>query len=354
MNRPLFDAYPQLADTLPITELATLPTPLLDAGTLADDHKLALWLKQDAATGETYGGNKVRKLEFLLADALEQRCTDVITYGAAGSNHALATSIYARQYGLRCHAILSHQPASPKVAKTLRYHLNIGTQMIPADGFPAMQAAAKAAQQRIQAEGGSGYEIPFGGSSATGTVGFVNAAFELKAQIDDGLLPAPDLIYVACGTSGSATGLSLGLRLAGLQTKVVAVQVTPDFLSNADAHAKLFEETNRLLHTLDPAIPLLDDPLQNIIHRHDQFGSGYAEATEQGDAAVAKIKNVLGLQLETTYTGKALAALMDDVAKGAIDGQNVVFWNTYNAQPYPDPRSDDNDIPEELQRYLSE
>ena len=171
LYRPLFDRYPGLRDKLPLIELATLPTPIQAPQQLAREIGVdSLLLKRDDLSAQLYGGNKVRKLEFLLADALAGDYGAVLTYGGAGSNHALATAIYAKQSGLDCHAILAREPATESVAKKLLYHLDLGTQLESADTMPAIRAAS----ERILASNGAVYEIPFGGSSWRGAAGFVN------------------------------------------------------------------------------------------------------------------------------------------------------------------------------------
>tara|TARA_B110000914_G_scaffold225591_1_gene246794 strand:+ start:1046 stop:2098 length:1053 start_codon:yes stop_codon:yes gene_type:complete len=346
--RPIFRAYPGLADTLPIVPLAELPTPLNRLPRFSEQLNADIWIKHDELTGELYGGNKVRKLEFLLADALEQGCTDVITYGAAGSNHALASSIYAQQHGLRCHVVITDQPDSPKVGKTLRYHLQLGTHLVHAGNYPEVLATAAEITQKLETDGRRVYDIPFGGSSALGTIGFVNAALELAEQIVAGDMPEPDRIYLACGTSGSVTGLSLGLRLAGIGSQIIATQVTPPAISGPAAHCRLFNDTNLLLHTLDNAIPLLKEPRSNVMHRDDEFGAGYAHETASAADAVQLIARLEDVHLETTYTGKALAALVKDSETGT-----TLFWNTYNAQPYKEAGSQASAaLPPELQKYI--
>jgi len=348
--RALFERYPELTETLPCLPLANLPTPVNKLQSFSADIGGDIWLKHDECTGAIYGGNKVRKLEFLLADALEQNYTDVVTYGAAGSNHALATAIYAHEHKLRCHVVLTPQPPSPKVAKTLLYHLNIDTQLLPVPDYPSAVTAAAQLRTETKAAGRTLYEIPFGGSSPVGTIGFVNAALELAEQIAAGL-PEPERIYLACGTSGSVSGLSLGLRLAGLSTQVIATQVTPPVMSGPAAHERLFHETNALLHALAPSIPVFVDPGHNVEHRSNQFGAGYAHATIAAEHAVERIKKTERIELETTYTGKALASLINDLEAGRRG--TVMFWNTYNAQPYQcADTARGAELPELLQPYL--
>jgi len=350
--RPLYTRFPALAETLPVHEFANLPTPVRELPNLQKYLGCGpLWLKHDDRSARYYGGNKIRKLEFLFADAEEQEFEDILTFGAVGSNHALATSIYAREFGFNWHVILSDQPPSEKVATTLRHHQRLGSDVIAASGYAEMMKAAKQVAQKAANNGRKVYQIPFGGSSPLGTIGFVNAAFELEEQIGAGLLPEPDAIYLACGTSGSATGLSLGLRLAGLKTKVVAVQVTPEFLSGPDAHVTLFNDTLSLLRALDSSIPELSDPLLNIEHRGDQFGDGYAVPTAQCTSVVKLIKRIEGVELETTYTGKALAALVTDTT--AEPDVTRLFWNTYNSRKLPATADKAaKALPPSLQHYL--
>jgi len=350
--RALYKQFPGLADTLPVHEFANLPTPVRTLPNLREQLKCGeLWLKQDDRSSQLYGGNKVRKLEFLLADAEEQEFEDILTFGAAGSNHALATALYAKEFGFNWHVVLSDQPKSDKVTNTLRQHLRLGSDIIAADGYPEMMRAAQRTRERAADNGRKTYQIPFGGSSTIGTIGFVNAAFELKEQIESGLLPEPEFIYLACGTSGSATGLSLGLQLAGLSTRVIAVEVTPEFLSGPDAHIKLFKNTMALLKALDPDIPTIKDPLANIEHRYDQFGDGYAMPTEECEAAVKLIKKTEGVVLETTYTGKAFAAMLADIAGRSKTSR--LFWNTYNSRQLPDAGNQNPaSLPDALQKYF--
>jgi len=350
-------AFPTLRNTLHRVELADLPTPLEPAKKLAAVLGLdRLQIKRDDQTGLVYGGNKVRKLEYLFGDALHRECDSVITFGAAGSNHALATAIYATRLGLNCHVVMTEQTGTPYVDRTLRYHATLGTHLVLAQGYAQLIEIA----DRMTADHPTGanrmYRIPLGGSSPLGTVGFVNAALELSAQYSDkGGDKEPDVIYVACGTMGTVAGLALGLRLAGLKTRVEAVRVVPESVMMLSGIENLFIETNRELQSIDPSIPIYTDPLINVAVRNEFFGTGYAEATPECLEAVSLIHDTESVTLETTYTGKALAALIHDARSGQLSGQSVIFWNTYNARPYPPAVNDETggSLPDWAQRYLS-
>lgn len=346
--------YPKLLLNLPFLTLTELPTPLDRAEDLADELGLdTLWIKRDDLSAQAYGGNKVRKLEYFLADAQARDCDAVLTFGAVGSNHVLATSIFAKQLGMTCYGVLTEQPITPYVADTLRYHVALGTKLVPAAGFEGSSAEADAIEAAHPTGADKLYRITWGGSSWRGSVGFVNAAFELADQLKHA--EAPDKIYVACGTMGSAVGLAIGLRLAQLPTEVIAVKVVPDPVTTDANLRKLFETTIGKLHSIDDEIALLDEPLANLTLRTEYLGDGYAMPTPECREAVELIARTEGLKLETTYSGKALAALIDDARSGRLEGQQVAFWNTYNSRPYPQEVAsvDTGALPPALQPYLA-
>jgi 1-aminocyclopropane-1-carboxylate deaminase/D-cysteine desulfhydrase-like pyridoxal-dependent ACC family enzyme len=348
--------FPRLAARLPRLSLGAWPTPLATVPSLAGAVGCpALLVKDDSLAAPGYGGNKVRKLEHLLADARARGCDAVVTFGAVGSNHVLATALHASALGLHCHAVLTDQPPSPRVADTLRWHALLGTTLHTAEGLAGSRATATAIRAAHPGGPDAIAEIPWGGSSPLGAIGFVAAGLELAAQLAmDGQRP-PQAIYLPLGTMGTVAGLALGLRLAGLTTtRIVAVQVVPPVVASRDGLAVLVTAANALMTQLDPAVPLLDDPLASIDHRTDCFGGGYAVATPAAARAVALAAEA-GLALETTYSGKALAALIADAPRLDPSRGPVIFWVTCNRQPKPAGLADVDTraIPTALRRYLA-
>ncbi len=192
-----------------------------------------------------------------------------------------------------------------------------------------------------------------GGSSWLGAVGFVNAGLELAAQVAGGAIKTPDFLYVANGTMGTAAGLALGLALGGLHTEVQAIRVTDDFVANRAAMRRLIDKTAALMHRSDPAVPA--DLAERVRYRFrdEFFAGGYAKSNPETDLAVSKAGE-LGLTLEPTYTGKAMAALIHDHEHGLTRSGSVLFWNTYNSQPLPANAAVPGDVsalPEEFLRY---
>jgi D-cysteine desulfhydrase len=241
------------------------------------------------------------------------------------------------------------------VADTLRWHALLGTTLHTAAGLAGSRAVADSVRAAHPNGPDAIAEIPWGGSSPLGAIGFVAAGLELAAQLAaDGQRP-PQAIYLPLGTMGTVAGLALGLRLAGLTTtRVVGVQVVPPVVASREGLAALVTKTSALMAKLDPAVPALDEPLANIDYRTDCFGDGYAVPTPAATRAVALAADA-GLALETTYSGKALAALIADAPHLDPSRGPVVFWVTCNGQPKPpgladvDPAS----IPPVLRRYLT-
>jgi 1-aminocyclopropane-1-carboxylate deaminase/D-cysteine desulfhydrase-like pyridoxal-dependent ACC family enzyme len=346
---PLFEQYPLLKERLPYSSLGELPTPVQKlektGAKLGVNH---LYIKRDDLSGRLYGGNKVRKLEFLLGDALQKGARGVMSFGGAGSNHALATAIYARQVGLKSISMLMHQPYTRYVRSNLlmshyagaELHL-CGSELDSVTNMPLVRLATmyQLMRQRLK-NGYSPIMIPPGGSSPVGVIGFVNAALELKKQIMNGEMPEPDYIYVASGTMGTAIGLTIGLKMAGLKSRLVSVRVTSEQFVNIQRMLWLIDKVGSLLQSLDDSVPGLNITGEDIDIRHDYFGEKYALFTQEGMTAVSLIKDLEEIKLDGTYTGKTMAAIIFDAKNGRLRDKTVLFWNTLNSRDFSDCISD--------------
>lgn len=360
---PLFLDYPGLEKGLPYVALGRFPTPVEALEPLGRELGVGrLAIKRDDLSGAAYGGNKVRKLEFLLGAARRAGAREVVTVGFAGSNHALATALYARALGLRCTALLLPQVGAQYVRRNLlagrgagaalRHYRNLATLMIGGWG--------EFLRGRWR-DGVWPYYIPPGGSCPLGVAGYVNAALELRDQIAAGETEAPDRIYVPLGSMGTAAGLALGLKAAGLGSQVVAVRVIEERLASGKGMAALLRQTGALLHKLDPAFPRADLPgpafsAGALVIRNDYFGAGYARFTEAGVRAAELMRARAGLPLNGAYSAKAFAALLGDAARGELKGKAVLFWNTYNSRDLDALIAgvDYHALPPALQRYFEE
>jgi 1-aminocyclopropane-1-carboxylate deaminase/D-cysteine desulfhydrase-like pyridoxal-dependent ACC family enzyme len=362
---PLFEQYPLLREKLAYVPLCEFPTPVQKLERLGAELGISqLYIKRDDLSGNVYGGNKPRKLEFLLGNALHSKAKEVITFGGAGSNHALATAIYARHVGLKSISMLMPQPNAQYVRKNLlmshycgaELHL-CGAELESLRNMPLVYTATayQLLRHRLK-KGRLPYFISPGGSSPLGVTGFVNAALELKKQVTDGEMPEPDYIYVACGTMGTAAGLTLGLRAANLNSRVVSVAVCGRRFANTRVMIHLVNKTNSLLHSLDTSFPRFEFPEKDVDIRHDYFGKRYALFTKKGMKAVSLMRKCEGIKLDGTYTGKTLAALIDDVKSRRVQGKAVLFWNTLNSRDFSDLISsiDYRSLPHDFHRYFEE
>lgn len=311
-------------DHFPRTNLAQLPTPIRCLGQLKG-HQLCrqLSMKADNLSGAVYGGNKIRKLEFLLGEALDEGRKSVITYGAAGSNHALATAVCCQAVGLRAISILAPQETSDHVRKNLLMGHAVGAELHLCNSFTEFpEKTQEIVTICTKRDGIAPAIIPAGGSNATGALGFVNAAFELAQQ------EMPNVIYLPMGTGGTLAGLLVGLKLAGLTARVEAIRVVDQsFRSTIHILDLCHQVCNKL--GIEPQVTKAD-----INIRDEFFGEDYGVPTPEGQAAVKQFKQEEDIALENTYTGKTVAALLHDLKTGQLQNKRVLYWNTLNSRNF--------------------
>lgn len=313
-------------DALPRETLGRWPTPVRAWPALLPSGGPVVYVKRDDQSGEEYGGNKVRKLEYLLSRARARGARRLLTAGYAGSNHALATVVYGRRLGFAVTALLLPQLNAPYVRENLCRGFRLGAELVHCRHTPALVLAGL---MRLR-QGGVAI-IPPGGSSPLGNVGYVRAGLELAGQIAAGDCPAPARVYVPLGSMGTAAGLAIGLAAAGLPSRVVAVRVTETRYASATALRRLIGKTQRFLRRRLAGWP---DVAPEVRVVDGFFGGQYAQVTPAAAAAVARAA-AAGLKLETTYSGKAMAALLAD-AEQEGGGETWLFWHTYNGRPAPD------------------
>lgn len=315
--------------------LGTYPTPVMrmpEAARIAGvPGGVELWCKRDDLTSSLYGGNKVRKLERLLAEAKAKGAARVVTVGAVGSHHVLATALYGLRAGLEVEAVLAPQPWTRHVEEVVRVGATLGFTPYPVRSFAAVPLRVA---RRLSARG-TAYFIPPGGSSVTGSLGYVDAAQELSDQINQGVLPRPTAIVVALGSGGTVAGLLVGLARAGMlgngpspPIEVVAVQVVDPPLASGPATLALALAIRRRLGDRlgRAAIATLSRNLRVV---SAQLGAGYGHPTP-GGARASELAALDGLSLDATYTAKAFAAALDD-ARGRPPGSVVLYWHTLAA-----------------------
>ncbi|MGQ9843221.1 MAG: 1-aminocyclopropane-1-carboxylate deaminase/D-cysteine desulfhydrase [Spirochaetota bacterium] len=350
MNQlPLYDVFPAL-QKLPRVALGNFPTPVQKLTSFGHAN---VWIKRDDMSSTLYGGNKVRKLEFTLAEAIVTGKKKVVTIGGIGTNHGLATAIFCRHVGLGCRLLLFWQPVTEYVIRNLllfvRYEAELQyykTMLKTGVMFYTKERFAHNA-----------YFLYAGGSSPLGTVGFVNAAFELKSQIEKGQLPEPDYIVCALGSAGTMAGLWLGIKLAGLKSTVVGVRVTdrslgPVPIANEKSVVSLIKKTYAVMNSITP-LPHIHITTPVILH--DYCGNGYGYPTGACLDAIETMKHNEHIQLEPTYTGKTFAAVCDMIQKKEYADKTILYWHTYNSIDLSDEvkKVDSSQLPKDLQSLIN-
>jgi D-cysteine desulfhydrase len=351
---PLLLAYPRLTQRVPWVSLGCWPTPVTEARHFAEQHGLArLYLKREDQTHPECGGNKVRGLEFTLAEAVGRGARSIVTIGAAGSHHVACTAWHARPLGLKTVVIVTQQPPAEYVRRNLLLGASLGVDYVPVNTATLLpKLAARLVGSRLSGEGRA-YYLPPGGTSPLACLGHVNAALELKQQIDAGIMPEPDYLYVALGSLGTAAGLAVGCRLAGLRTRLVGVVASYRWYCTAGRWARLARRTLRLMQGLDPSVPDISVHRRELSVVGTALGRGYAEPTEFSLRLAEEMQSAEGIELDGTYTAKALHGMMQFIARYGLHDRTHLFWHTYFPPPAITPDAERiAKLPAVLRRYL--
>lgn len=317
---PLFERFPVLSVLKPVA-LCDLPTPVEHLAGLASN----AWLKRDDLTRTDQGGNKPRKLEFVLADIRRRKAKRVITLGATGTNAGVATALMCHREGLRCEVITFPQPDTAVVRANHQAMLDAGARLRARHSLLGAALNWYLHPRRLDP---SSYFLYAGCSNPVATYAYINAALELAEQIGQGKLPKPAEIVVAAGSGATVAGLCVGAALALPGTRIHAVQVAPGKLGpfsvcHPDTINAMRRRAWKDLRRLEPALPA--SPADNLTWHDEYLGPGYGESTPAAASAM-KSGATAGLTLETTYSGKSFACFLDRLEQA--DG-DVLFWQTY-------------------------
>ncbi|HSJ59445.1 MAG TPA: pyridoxal-phosphate dependent enzyme [Anaerolineae bacterium] len=342
--RPLFDIFPTLRCHVPCLPLADLPTPLAPLPHLSAAAGAEIWVKRDGLSHPVYGGNKMRKFEFVFADAVRRGARAVITGGGLGSHHTLAAAVVARSLTMQPICAYYCQPVTGEVHANLRRTAALGVDAHFCGDYLGLAVSFAAQYVRwFLRTGRPPYFIYPGASGTLGILGYVNAALEIRDQVYAGEAPLPDAILVAAGSCGTFAGLLLGMRLAGLPVRVVGVRVTGEDVANRAKVARLASRAARYLRERDPSVPEVSFEAGEVELLNGYYGPGYAHPTPAAERAVELVHRTERLSLETTYTGKAMAALLDYAE--AHPGARLLFVDTFVEAPTL-PEGDYHDLPE--------
>jgi L-cysteate sulfo-lyase len=311
----------------PRVRIAHLPTPLEPMERLSKSlGGPRIWIKRDDCTGLSTGGNKTRKLEFLIADALQKNADVVITQGATQSNHARQTAAAAAKFGLECHILLEDRTGNNTADYTLNGNVLLdqlhGATISKRPGGADMNAEMGRLAEKFRESGKTPYVIPGGGSNPIGALGYVNAALELVAQANEKGLTISHLIH-ATGSAGTQAGLVTGLAALNAGIPVLGIGVRAP---KEQQEKSVFDLATRTAAHL--GLPDLIKREQ-VVANCDYVGSGYGLPTDGMREAISMLAKLEGILLDPVYSGKGMAGLIDLVRKGYFPSDtDIVFLHT--------------------------
>ena len=312
---------------LPRFPLAQLPTPLESLPRLSRElGGPQLLIKRDDQTGLALGGNKTRKLEFLVGDALAEGCDTLITVGAAQSNHCRQTAAAAAKAGLKCELILNGvQPEIPNGNLLLDRLLGANEHWIER---PQRAAKLKKLPEQLRAQGRKPYVIGVGGSNGVGATGYVVATLELMEQLRAGGQRVDHLLF---GTSsgGTQAGIELGARITGFTGRLHGLSIDNDDPEHREYEIEVAQIANECAAYIGSDVRLTKNDITVV---RGYMGEGYGVVGDFEREAIRLIARCEGIILNPVYAGRAFGALVDLIRKGVLKrGETVLFWHTGGA-----------------------
>ena len=304
-----------------------LPTPIEPLTNLTNHlNGPNIWIKRDDCTGMSTGGNKTRKLEFLMAEAQQQKADIVLTVGATQSNHARQTVAFAARMGIKSHILLEDRTGIDDInykqnGNVLLDHLH-GTTIEEHPADTDMDAAMETAANRLRSTGHNPYTIPGGGSNPIGALGYVNAATEIVAQANDLGVPFAHIVH-ATGSTGTQAGMVTGLKGTHSKIPLLGISVRSAKDIQEENVFQLAASTAELLNC--PGLVSRSD----VVVDSNYVGEGYGIPTNKTIEAIQLLAQKEGLLLDPVYSGKAMAGLIDLIRKDVFNpNENVLFLHT--------------------------
>ena len=321
----------ELLENIPRADIGFFPTPLQKLDNMSEKYEVDLLIKRDDLSGPGFGGNKVRKLEFIIAEALERNSDYIITYGGFQSNHCRQLTASCKKYGLEpiLYLVSEKEPeeyrANLHLDKIMDAEINfVGEEL--GDMEKAMEKALRKGKERVEKleeEGFECYDCPPGGFDRNGTLGFIRAFGELIEQARRREMEI-DYIVHANGTGGTYTGLMMGKKILDLDLNIIPFCVSspsPDFES------KVSLMSEKVIEKLDGQVPAIEP--EEVEVDADHYGPGYDVPFEGSIRATKELARKEGIILGPAYTAKAMAGILDYIEEGRIEeDSSVLFWHT--------------------------
>jgi D-cysteine desulfhydrase len=307
----------------PRTSLARLPTPLQCLTRLSEEVGTRIWLKRDDLTDTVASGNKLRKLEYSIGQALADEADVLVTWGGIQSNHCRATAVTAARLGLKSHLVLRGRKPDEFDGNLLLDELvGAAISYLPLSEYQEMDRIYQELEDHYAAQGLKTYRIPVGASDEVGLWGYISACEELKKDFADAGI-SPDAIVSATGSGGTLAGLIIGNALHELGSEIIAFNVCDDEQYFLD---KISEDFTRWQQRYESGLVAIDLPI-NVIDGY--VGPGYGQATADVFNTIHRLARLEGIVLDPVYTGKAFNAMLEEINGGRCSGMaDIVFIHT--------------------------
>jgi D-cysteine desulfhydrase family pyridoxal phosphate-dependent enzyme len=316
-----------IEEVFPRCPLGFFPTPLVELKRLSRRlGGLRLWMKRDDLTGLALGGNKTRKLEFLMAEAMAHQCDTVITAGAAQSNHCRQTAAAAAALGLSCHLALGGSPPASATGNLLLDQL-FGAKIHWCGSLRKGERLARIEEDLIL-QGRSPCVIPYGGSNALGAAGFAAAMVELDAQLATAGV-RPGAIVFASSSGGTQAGLMVGKSMTGSTAEILGIRIDKDESPEIRFDAQIAALANEIAERLGLGARFTQ---ADVLLNSDYLGAGYGIVGDLERDAIRVMAECEGILLDPVYTGRAFGALIDLIQRQKLrSDDDVIFWHTGGA-----------------------
>jgi D-cysteine desulfhydrase len=332
----LFEAFPDLAQRTPWLPLAHVPTSIEPCTAIGKwlGREDGVFMKRDDLISPLYGGNKVRRYEFVLADAKAKGKKRIITVGGLASTQAMATALFGRALGFEVTIVLFDQPVTRFALDSVRGFVSAGAELIYGGGYAMTAIRAYRAHRQRRSEN---YFIMPGAAGALANLGYIDGMLELAQQVERGEAARPDVIVLPTGSSGTLAALALGAAHLGWDTEVVGVRITTALATNRLTVGGVIRNTDRALAARDRRWKPVRDRARWRLYG-GALGKGYGYPTPEALEGAGQVEALTGATGEITYSGKALAGLKTLVAEPRYRGKTILLWNTLStSRPVVDP-----------------
>ncbi|MEZ4314795.1 MAG: pyridoxal-phosphate dependent enzyme [Polyangiaceae bacterium] len=324
---PLFERFPEVRGSVPFRPLVHAPTPVERLTAMAeylgrDD----VWVKRDDLVSPLYGGNKVRRFEYLFADAEAKGRRTIVTVGGLASTQVTATILFGKALGFEVAAIFFDQPITDFLRGAVALDAAAHPVLVYGGSYAGTAWRGWTAYRKLDRP----YLIAPGASSPLALLGYVDAMLELGEQVERGEMPRPDRIVLPAGSGGTTAALALGCAILGWPTVVTPVRITEPIACNTAVIRLWIERTRGLLRRRSASFARRKLPAPRVEMEGRFLGAGYGFPTAEAESAIEPIRATLGVPGEVTYSGKAVAALR--VIARERPGETTLWWNTLSSR----------------------